>query len=282
MLGPNNDWQWVHTRETLFLADSNGTPRQLLGNARNITEQKLAEKEIINTIQDLKAVNEELDGFVYRASHDLRAPLSSVLGLINLAKAEVKDANSLFYFDMIQGSIQKLINVTEDLIDHARNATSEIKFEKIDFNKIINEIIEGMRYHPNAAFISFDVKVADKTDFYSDRLRLILIFNNLISNAIKYHQVSKPNPYVKVHVTTNNDLATILIEDNGLGIDKQDKDKIFNMFYRANKTIPGTGLGLFIVKGALDKLNGTIQCEAELEKGCTFTVKIPNTKPQWP
>lgn len=216
MKSKNGDWKWVHTRETIFSFDNDGKPLQILGNARDITEKKLAEENIINTNTELKAINEELDSFVYRASHDLRAPLSSVLGLINLAKTEVKEANAVFYFEMIQKSIQKLTDVTQDLIDHARNASVEISAEVIDFYKIINDIIEGMRYHENAKRIKFEIDINSKVKFKSDRLRIILLFNNLISNAIKYHDMSKEAPFVGVKVTFKDGNALIVVSDNGL------------------------------------------------------------------
>ncbi len=274
----DGSWKWIHTRETIFSFDVNGNPTQILGNARDITDRKLIEEEILKANGELKSINEELDSFVYRASHDLRAPLSSVLGLINLAKTEITDQNSLFYFDMMQKSIQKLGDVTQDLIDHARNSTMAVSVEQIDFDKMLSEIIEGMRFHEKASAIKFDITIEGKHEFTSDKLRLTLLFNNMISNAIKYHDLSKEQPFIKVHVTKNNKNAVIEVSDNGLGIEDEYQDKVFDMFFRANKTIPGTGLGLFIVKGALDKLKATIRLKSKIKEGTTFRIEIPNKK----
>jgi signal transduction histidine kinase len=107
-------------------------------------------------------------------------------------------------------------------------------------------------------------------------LRIILLFNNLISNAIKYHDMSKENPYIKVDVLVTANNALIEVEDNGLGIEEEFQSRIFDMFFRANKTVSGTGLGLFIVKGAIDKLKGTIKLKSKSKQGTTFVVDIPN------
>ncbi len=276
MKAPNGGWRWIHTRETIFSYNENGIPSQLLGNARDITEKKLTEQEIIQTNEELKIINEELDSFVYRASHDLRAPLSSVLGLINLAKVDIKDETSLFYFDMMQKSIQKLSDVTNDLIDHARNASMGMTIETIDFNTIINDIIDGMRFHENSPKIKFEVEVDNSHEFGTDKLRVILLFNNLITNAIKYHDISKQSPYLKIKINQLPQSAEIEVEDNGLGIEEEYQGKIFDMFFRVNKTVSGTGLGLYIVKGAVDKLKGKIRLVSKPKLGTTFYVALPN------
>lgn len=276
MKAPNGVWKWIHTRETIFSTDEKGNPSQILGNARDITEEKLSEQEIIQTNEELKTINEELDSFVYRASHDLRAPLSSVLGLVSLAKMEIKEESSIFYFDLIQRSIQKLSDVTQDLIDHAQNASVGITWVDVDFEVLIKDIIDGLKFHDNASKIKFELNVIGNEPFVSDKLRIVLLFNNLISNAIKYHDMSKDNPFLKVNVNISLQKAEIEVSDNGLGIEEEFQDKIFDMFFRANKSVSGTGLGLYIVKGAIDKLKGTISLTSKPKIGTTFIVDIPN------
>ncbi|MFN0049084.1 MAG: PAS domain S-box protein [Cytophagales bacterium] len=276
MKAPNGSWRWIHTRETIFSQDENGIPTQILGTARDITDKKQVEQEIVRTNEELKTINEELDGFVYRASHDLRAPLSSVLGLINLAKLDVKDDTALFYFDMMQKSIQKLSDVTQDLIDHAQNAGMGVTLVPINFNTIVRDIMDGMRFHDNAAKIRFDLQINSGIEFVADRLRLVLLFNNLLSNAIKYHDVSKEAPFIKVNIVISEKNAQIEVSDNGLGIEEEFQGKIFDMFFRANKSVSGTGLGLYIVKGAVDKMKGTIKLQSKPKQGTTFYVEIPN------
>lgn len=272
------NWRWIKSRESPFLYSSDNKLVQILGSAHDVTESKNFEIQLLNTNKELKSVNEELDSFVYRASHDLRAPMSSILGLVNLAKKDNKDDNMLVYFEMIEKSIEKLVSVTQDLIDHARNARTEINIEKINFNLIINDIIEGLKFHENVSKIKFEIQVDTFAEFYCDKMRLILLFNNLISNAVKYHDKDKNNKFIKISVSTTKKKAIIVIEDNGLGIEKEHHEKLFDMFFRANKTISGTGLGLFIVKGALDKISGTISFDSEYKKGTKFIVNLPNLK----
>lgn len=276
MKAPGGGWRWINTRETIFSYDDKGNPAQLLGNGRDITEKKLTEQELIQTNNELKVINEELDGFVYRASHDLRAPLSSVLGLINLTKEDVKDEKATFYFDLIEKSIKKLSEVTSDLIDQARNASLEMSVGLISFKTIVTDIIDGIRFHENSAKIKFDINIEEEIPFGTDRLRVILLFNNLISNAVKYHDNSKSTMYLKISIITSHENALITVEDNGLGIEEQFQDKIFDMFFRVNKTVSGTGLGLYIVKGAIDKLKGSIRLVSKPKQGTTFFVELPN------
>ena len=223
----------------------------------------------------LKKANKQLDSFLYSTSHDLRAPIASVLGLTNLAKMELRDETSLKYFEMIESRIKKMDFVIADILQLARTTKAELKIEQIDFNKLLQEVITdvkfnkgakaiNLRYTPNASFVLF-----------SDYTQLKIILGNLVGNAVKYHSVEQVDPFIAVRFISKQEEIIIEIEDNGTGIAKQYQKKIFNMFFRATTQSEGTGLGLYIVAEAVAKLQGKIVVQAEVGKGSIFTITLP-------
>ncbi|WP_142786335.1 PAS domain S-box protein [Changchengzhania lutea] len=254
---------------------------------RNEIREKLKEqyreiekrsKELNITNQQLKKTNSELDRFVYSASHDLRSPLKSLIGLSDLILDDIEMGNTveLEQMYMMKKSIIKLDDFIEDILQYSRNARTEVAQEAIDFKEIIQDIENGHKHMDGAKGIKLKVDIRQDMNFVSDKRRVNVVLNNLISNAIKYKDPSKEKPFVRVAIKCSRDKAMIHIKDNGIGIDTMDKEKIFEMFYRATKTSKGSGLGLYIVKEALDKLNGTINVESELGKGTKFIVTLPN------
>lgn len=237
-----------------------------------------ATEELVLQNEELTKINKELDSFVYSVSHNLKAPLSSVMGLLNLAKIEdAKQGNNFMqYFGMMERSIQKLDETLREIIDYSRNARKELAIEKIDFAKIIQDNLERMEYMPGAELIVKEIFINDDYPFYSDAYRLSVIFNNLISNAFKYADPFKPNPFLKIEITTTPAYADIKFEDNGIGIQQEYIQKVFDMFFRATMQKEGAGLGLYIVKEATDKLNGTIDVKSVVAEGTRFLIRVKN------
>jgi hypothetical protein len=214
---------------------------------------------------------------VYRASHDMKAPLRSVMGLINITKMESKDNEELLqYLNMMEVSIIKLDNFLKDLTSFVRNSRLEISPEEVNFEEVINESLNSLKFIENAHIIAIVKKLDLKFKFFSDSGRISTIINNLLSNSFKYHKSIANESYIKISVTTNQDQAIIVIEDNGNGIDKKYQNKIFDMFYRASEKSYGSGLGLYIVKMAVTKLNGNIDLLSEPGEKTIFTVVLPN------
>ena len=236
---------------------------------RNVTERKKAENELIKS-------NFELDSFVYRASHDLKAPLSSILGLLNLIETTEISPEVMSYNRMIKKSIQKLESFIIDLTDYSRNTRLEVGKAKIDFRELIDDMLQDLIYMENAEKVKIDLRVNDPIDFYSDHVRVKIIFNNLVSNAIKYQNLDKKIPWLNITVDITEEQADIVIADNGLGIPEDFHQKIFNMFFRASIQAHGSGLGLYIVKNAIEKLGGNIQLDSVVGEGSTFRITIPN------
>jgi signal transduction histidine kinase len=147
----------------------------------------------------------------------------------------------------------------------------------IDFNEIIHKSIDDLAYMEAANNIHWEIQTESGYPFRSDKARLMIILNNLIANAIRYSMNSK-NACVKISVNTDEEKAMLTIEDNGIGIQKENLSRIFDMFYRASEATPGSGLGLYIVKETLENLNGSIDVESSPGVGTKFTVMIPNQK----
>lgn len=237
----------------------------------DITEQKKIEKE-------LKIRNTELDNFVYKVSHDLRAPLSSILGLVNLANMPGNDDNPGTYMALIGRKVEQLDHFISDVLSHSKNLKQDITIEQVDLKQIIAGTFTDLSYLRTAEVIRTEIDI-DGSVFYSDRWRLAEIFRNLISNAIKYRRMDIDQPMVKVTVRINETEADISFSDNGIGIEPDKLLNIFEMFYRASTQSDGSGLGLYIVKNAVEKLGGQIDVFSRPLQGTEFKIIIPNQKP---
>ncbi|MFN9863997.1 MAG: sensor histidine kinase, partial [Bacteroidota bacterium] len=240
----------------------------IFGSYVDLTEQKRTEEE-------LKVRNAELDNFVYKVSHDLRAPLSSVLGLVNLARLEGNNDNLGEYIKIIGQKIKQLDGFISDVLSHSKNLKLDLKIEAIDFNKLIEHTFTNLSYLKGVDQMKKFVQI-EGSPFHSDPWRLGEIFRNLISNAIKYRDESKPEPSISINIHSTAQQVSILFSDNGIGIDETNLPKIFEMFYRASHQSDGSGLGLYIVKNAVDKLGGTITVSSHAGEGTSFELKLPN------
>ncbi|RFM25840.1 hybrid sensor histidine kinase/response regulator [Deminuibacter soli] len=230
-------------------------------------------------IDELEKKNSELNRFVYSISHDLRSPLASIMGILSLAKMEdsVKDPNN--YMGMIGTCADRMDLFIQKIIEYYKGLRADDEIVPIDFTSLLNESIEMCRMQNPA--IQFELSVSQEDEFYNDAFRLSIIMNNLISNAVKYQKTTEVQPRVKVSVHTTAEMAKVSIEDNGIGILDQHLNSIFKMFFRSssNTSISGVGIGLFIVKEALQHIGGDISVHSVFGVGTTFTLTLPNKSP---
>ncbi len=233
--------------------------------------------EIEKRNAELRKVNGELDRFVYSASHDLRAPLASVLGLVNVARLD-HGKNFDNYLSKIETSVLKLDGFIRDIIDFSRNARVEIETEPIEFKTLINEIIDNLIYLDEKDQIRRIVKVEGEGAFYSDKKRLSIVLNNIISNAIKYYNQHASDSFIEVAVKYDQKQAVLEVKDNGIGIGKEHIGNIFKMFYRGDSKSRGSGIGLYIVKETLDKIRGKVTVQSEYGRGSIFTIVLEALK----
>ncbi len=226
--------------------------------------------------QELRKANQELDKFVYSASHDLRAPLTSIKGLVNLMEMDDLVARDE-YVPKIKGQISKMETFMRDVVDYSRNSRQDVKLEEIDLFVMVNDIVKSLSFFDGAHAIVFEVNIKNDQLITSDEYRLGVILNNLISNSIKYANF-KSDPFVKISYSENGNRNCITIEDNGIGIAEAHLPKIFDMFYRASTVSKGSGLGLYIAVESAQKLNYKINVSSKLNEGTTFIIEIPSAK----
>lgn len=219
--------------------------------------------------------NDELDSFFYRVSHDLKGPISSLLGLNNLAKMEISDAGSLQYFDLINSQTQRINNIVLGLIDLI-NLRNEAPKAKINFSELVDECVNSCFYLPNFSRVKVIKEIDANITFHSEWTIINTILQNLIENSIKYCR-SNQNPFVKITIHQSSTFLFIVIEDNGEGIPKNLQSNMFNMFVRGSSRHNGSGLGLYILSRAIERLKGEIEVQSEVNQGSTFRIKIPFT-----
>jgi PAS domain S-box-containing protein len=234
----------------------------------DFTDRKKVEEE-------LKIRNTELDNFVYKVSHDLRAPLSSILGLVNLARLPGNTDNPMDYIDIIGEKVEHLDHFIGDVLSHSKNLKMDVTTSQVDFEQIIDRTFKDLNYLQGAKDMERSVKISGIA-FYSDPWRISEIFRNLISNAIKYRQLNIERPEIRIKIMIDQRRAEINFSDNGIGIDDVSLAKIFEMFYRATEQSDGSGIGLYIVKNAVDKLGGQINVSSQVNQGTRFSIILPN------
>ncbi len=222
----------------------------------------------------LYKVNQQLDRFLYSTSHDLRAPISSVLGLINVARYDVPDPKTNEYLTLIEGRVRKLDSVIADILALSRVHKTEPKYEMIDFNSILHDSVSDLKFANGSIPIEFRYPEGASNQFWGDYNMTKMVLGNLLSNAVKYHSRDRELPFVEVKFEKGDGSVAFTITDNGEGIPPEHQEKVFDMFYRASTTSQGTGLGLFIVKETLARIHGTIQMASHYGRGTTFTVSL--------
>lgn len=243
-----------------------------ISNAYEIYNTK---RELENKVEELEKTNDELSRFIYSASHDLRSPLMSVLGIVNLAKMERSIVDPNGYMAMIESSILRLDDFLQKIIEYYKNAHLDTEYEKIDFKALITDAINFLKNQNSQ--IKFELDIQQQDTFYGDIFRISIILSNLISNAIKYQKPDTDDARVNITAKSDAEAAVISIADNGIGILSEHLSNIFKMFFRTkNLHRTGTGIGLYIVKEALTRIGGNIEVSSEYGRGTTFIITIPN------
>lgn len=244
------------------------------------------EQALKTTIEDAYEVyahqeqrNKDANNFVYKVSHDLKGPLASIEGLVNIARVEADEKNSRQYIDLIGSRVEHLDGLLNELLEFVTVEPRQSNYVSIDFKALVKEILISLENIDGFSSIEFQTNIFQKTIFYSDKGVLRSVIQNLILNAIKYKRTDITNSYVSIDIISSEEEATIEIEDNGVGMSEAVINKIFKIFYRANESTKGSGLGLYIVKTGLEKVKGKIKVQSIPFEGSVFTMHIPNHLP---
>jgi signal transduction histidine kinase len=236
-------------------------------------EQKVQERTIA-----LEAKNRELDAFVYKSSHDLKGPLNSISGLATIGMMANDIPTMKEYFRLTRETSKRLQSTIEDLLSLTKVKEATVTNKTINIENLLNEILEDFSHDQIYSGIVISKKIDLKTEVVNDESLIKSIIQNLVENGLKYRDLRKETQTLDIRIYTKNDFTYIEVKDNGIGIDSEDKYKIFDMFYKINPKSIGTGLGLHILKTALNKLNGQIDLTSEKGIGTCFIVTLPNKK----
>jgi len=256
-----------------FKLDEHGNLATLVGSIVDIEERKRAEEEILSKNIQLAKTNEELDRFVYSASHDMRAPLSSLLGLINISEKTTNIDELHSYLQMMKGRIRTMEGFIREVTDYSRNTRLDLTLEETDLEELIRGVAQNLA--DVTGRVRIEINLTEKIVLLTDPSRLKVILNNLLSNSYKYHRLDQADPFIAFSAHKSNNSVVIKIADNGSGIEPDYHNKIFDMFFRASTKSEGSGLGLYIVKETLQKMGGTIWIESTPGEGSVFTFAIP-------
>ncbi|HEX9979610.1 MAG TPA: PAS domain S-box protein [Flavobacterium sp.] len=265
---------WVDTTIVPFL-DEKRKPYQYIAIRFDITQRKEAEEKLLSGNAELKKANLELDRFVYSISHDLRAPLTSILGLLLLLEEETREEETRNYAQLIHSSVNRLDNFIRNILSYSRNNRIGMQVERIPLQDTINGTIAALRGTTGREGIDFTVTIDERDAFHSDRQSFVTILENLISNAIKF-RTHDAGSFIRISGTSADGVLDLSIADNGIGIPPQHHAKIFDMFYRLSGAVEGSGIGLYIVKEIVEKLDGSISVESEEGKGTVFKISLKN------
>ncbi len=234
------------------------------------------QKAVSKRTASLEKAMAEMDKFVYTVAHDIRSPLSSILGLVNIMRVDT--ANRDKYIDMIEQSIRRLDQFTQDILDYNRISRASLKYEPVDIKSLVEKIVDQHKYANNNNGLGITLDINLSKPFVTDPWRLEVVLRNVIGNAIKYRDPQKPQHLVKIQATLDGHNLRFVIEDNGKGIAREHLDKVFQMFYRASEDSQGTGMGLYLVKETINLLGGTLDIQSTEGQGTTFFFTIPEGK----
>jgi PAS domain S-box-containing protein len=238
---------------------------------------KKVKNELYHKTTKLENMNYQMEQFLYSASHELRAPATTILGLANLLTLETSDKTILDYTEKIKNTAEKLELITRDLVGFARISYSRKQVKKIDLVQVFQETIQAISMSFPAIVWRTNISVKGDYPFYSNPDRIKIILENLVKNSFQFSDFNKPELTLALLIELETDYTKLELTDNGIGIGKIHLDKIFRIFYKATERSHGAGLGLFIVKEALLELNGDITVESEIGMGTKVCLRIPNS-----
>ncbi len=272
---PDRHGKMIHKLRTFMPIQGDHGQRLIAAFSHDITDLALQEQSLLAKNEALEKANFELDQFVYRASHDLRAPLSSVQGLLELVFGAKSLEEAEPYLQLMQRATVKMDGFIRDIVHHSKNARQEIQLAQIDLQAAFDDTMEQLRFMAGADRVSVELKLTATAPLLSDQFRIGILLNNLISNGIKY-QDPKKEAHVWVDVVVDAQFVNIRVRDNGIGIAEKHLKHVFEMFYRATHVATGTGIGLYIVQEVARKLGGHAELHSELGVGTTFSVQFQN------
>ncbi|CAN5891541.1 hypothetical protein BH11BAC7_BH11BAC7_06630 [soil metagenome] len=245
---------------------------------RDITVDRESAEKLLQQNAELTKTNLELDRFVYSASHDLRAPLTSVLGLVSLMRRETYAGEATIYLDKIHESVQRLDRLIQNIINYSRNSRLTLNSASINFRELFDTAINMHKFMDLTGVVRFEYENLVSEEFISDPDRWQIILNNLFSNGIKFARKNIQS-FISLKIYVEDEMLIVKYTDNGIGITPDQLQSVFKMFYRATSSSEGSGLGLYIVQQTVDLLGGKIEVESESMEFTSFIIRVPYKTP---
>lgn len=253
-------------------------PQGVLILSRDITDQRkfihLLEAQNVR----IKKMNSVLDRFLYSVSHEFRTPICNGLGLINLARTSQVEAEKNEILDKLEFTIHNLDDMLQNIGLFSEISRLELRSAEVNIEEVFHECEQQLKLMSGSEKVRLSISVKKSAPLVSDRMRLYIILRNLISNGIKFRDERKLNSYVDVVVGIDSEIVNIEVRDNGRGIQEEYIDKIFDVFYKANSTSEGSGLGLYMVRETVESLGGQFTARSRYESGTELVISIPNGK----
>jgi PAS domain S-box-containing protein len=282
-------YRWMLGRGLATRAED-GTISQWVGTFTDIHEHRLALERIDQAqslLRDnneaLTRVNVDLDNFIYTASHDLRAPITNIEGLLQALRGELPGPATPtpatqveFILDLMQDSVERFKRTIDHLTDVSKlQREHDLSTEQVHLSAVVHDVLLDLEPLIRAGGAQLDVEVADCPPITFSEKNLRSVVYNLLSNAIKYCAPERP-PLVRVRAHCTEHHVLLEVQDNGLGISEAGQRKLFGMFQRLHDHVEGSGIGLYMVKRMVENVGGRIEVTSELGVGSTFTVYFPH------
>lgn len=271
----NDGAERVISGSAIPLLGDDGELKEIMGVNLDITDFHRKNLDLQESLEELQMARSEMDYFAYSIAHDLRAPVASSLGLLNLLDKDTLSPRNLKLIKILEKAINRFENTLRDMTDFFQGRDAHEDLSSINILNKVSSVLGSLKFHENFNAIKFEVSINPELNITTERRKLSVIISNLISNAIKYSDPKKEELRVTISAQLNNSELVFSVEDNGLGIRKDLQDKVFKMFYLAHKKQYGTGLGLYIARQSAEQLGGELGLESEPGIGSRFILRIP-------
>lgn len=266
------------TAQVMFsqVKDNKGVPSYYIAIVEDITEKKEAEKQLDAYAKALQESNKDLEQFAYIASHDMKEPLrmvNSYVTLLGKFYSDKLDERGLEFIGYASDGVKRMDNLIRDLLEYSRIGRGELKKELINFDDTLLKVMSNLRVQINEKKVDFDVNV-ELPLFLANRTQIFMLFQNIISNGIKYNQNT---PLISIAANIKDNFIHFVVRDNGIGMEQKHLDTIFQIFQRLHgrEEYEGTGIGLAVCKRIVKQHGGEIWVESEIGVGSTFHFTLP-------
>lgn len=246
----------------------------------NVTKRKMEEEKVEERNDQLKMINERLNSTMFKIVHDIQSPLSSIEGLMALTKREEKSNSIGQYLSLIEKSV---LNLKAYVSNTAKLITFDALIGPVVFETLVDEFLDSIKYDDAVKRVRIEKTVKQTCEYFSSKSDISSIIVNLLHNSLKYCDNEKPQSTITISIFVNEQEASIVVKDNGIGIEEKALERIFDLNFQVKKSnSQGTGIGLHLVKKSVEYLNGKLSVNSKRGEGTEFVIVLPNQGKQLP